>query len=216
MIHDEIKRILFNHWINHCGPVLFGSKPSALFVIRTEECYSCLLEWVNQCDEDTSSIILRNTRNGLLVLFYRISALKSLVMEPDMRQLLRSFGYPASSPGRGGAFFSPYFEMLKERFLEGPDFPHEIGFFLGYPSADVLGFIRNKGKNYKYCGLWKVYGDVKKARELFQHYEECRKNSKKYLYSMDRKGLFSPKLPKSGVEGLADRVFTGQLREPFA
>ena len=39
-------------------------------------------------------------------------------------------------------------------------FPHEIGIFLGYPLADVAGFIRNKGRNCKCIGTWKVYGDA--------------------------------------------------------
>ena len=35
-------------------------------------------------------------------------------------------------------------------------FPHELGLLLGYPVEDVLGFIRNEGRNYLYCGYWKV------------------------------------------------------------
>jgi hypothetical protein len=74
-----------------------------------------------------------------------------------------------------------YLAILENHFNEDQGFPHEIGFFLGYPPDDVLGFIRQKGKNYKYRGLWKVYGDVNRAINLFQRYENCRKNCKNYL-----------------------------------
>lgn len=35
---------------------------------------------------------------------------------------------------------------LAERIQQEPQFPHEIGIFLGYPVEDVLGFIENKEK----------------------------------------------------------------------
>ena len=52
-------------------------------------------------------------------------------------------------------------------------FPHEIGLFLSYPPEDVKGFIENRAANYKLSGLWKVYGDEKKAKELFVKYKKC-------------------------------------------
>ena len=53
------------------------------------------------------------------------------------------------------------------------EFPHEIGLFLSYPPEDVKGFIENRAANYKLSGLWKVYGDEKKAKELFAKYKKC-------------------------------------------
>jgi hypothetical protein len=40
---------------------------------------------------------------------------------------------------------------------------------------DVIGFIENKGKGFKLCGFWKVYGDVEKSAALFKEYSWCRK-----------------------------------------
>jgi hypothetical protein len=171
---NHVERLL----INHCSSVLFGGKPSALFMVRTEKCYSCLMESINQFDNNTSSLVLRNTQNGLLTLFYRPGILHRAIMEADTRELLRFFGYTQSMPDN---VLQSYLDVLKRRFAECQEFPHEIGFFLGYPINDVLGFIEQKGRNYKYCGLWKVYSNVKKARELFRHYENCRVKSKKFL-----------------------------------
>jgi hypothetical protein len=52
-------------------------------------------------------------------------------------------------------------------------FPHEIGVFLGYPLQDVKGFIENNGRNSKYTGLWKVYGDKAASIRMFEKYRKC-------------------------------------------
>ena len=56
-------------------------------------------------------------------------------------------------------------------------FPHEVGLFLGYPPEDVLGFVRNRAKNYKTVGLWKVYGDTQMAQRQFEACRKCTEES---------------------------------------
>lgn len=53
------------------------------------------------------------------------------------------------------------------------EFPHEIGFFLGYPYEDVIGFIKNRGQNYLEVGPWKVYANQNQARRTFACYRRC-------------------------------------------
>ena len=65
------------------------------------------------------------------------------------------------------------YRKLQERFFENECFPHEVGLFLGYPLDDVTGFIEQKGKNYKCCGIWKVYGDEQQTRILFRKLKRC-------------------------------------------
>ena len=38
---------------------------------------------------------------------------------------------------------------------------------------DVRGFIENKACRFKCAGLWKVYGDEERAKELFRQYKRC-------------------------------------------
>ena len=71
----------------------------------------------------------------------------------------------AQRPGKSPALAFSY---------PGKAFPHEIGVFLGYPIEDVIGFINNKGCNFKCCGYWKVYGDKEKAIKEFARYDKCR------------------------------------------
>jgi len=49
-----------------------------------------------------------------------------------------------------------HLETLSSRISCSPEFPHEIGIFPDYPFEDIIGFIRNKGRNFKMCGYWKL------------------------------------------------------------
>lgn len=53
------------------------------------------------------------------------------------------------------------------------EFPHEIGYFLGYPCDDVYEFIAQRGENYKIFGAWKVYTNVEQALATFDAYRAC-------------------------------------------
>lgn len=53
------------------------------------------------------------------------------------------------------------------------EFPHEIGYFLGYPYEDVRQFIVQHGENYKVFGAWKVYTNVEQALTTFDSYRAC-------------------------------------------
>ena len=107
---------------------------------------------------------LQSEKNRVLVYVYRKDMLARDLFKTDTRTFMRSFGYKDTDPDH-------CVEHLKERFKYG--FPHEIGLFLGYPPEDVKGFIKNKGKNYIFCGYWKVYCDEKKARSRFCKYKNC-------------------------------------------
>ena len=85
----------------------------------------------------------------------------------DVNTILEDYGYSSSWS------LNKYISTLKTRRSRG-DFPHEIGAFLGYPVSDILGFIENNGKNYKYSGYWKVYGDAEEAKALFEKYDRSR------------------------------------------
>ncbi len=56
------------------------------------------------------------------------------------------------------------------------EFPHEIGYFLGYPYDDVREFIVQHGENYKVFGAWKVYTNVEQALATFDAYRACTQN----------------------------------------
>lgn len=62
---------------------------------------------------------------------------------------------------------------LMEQLRTAPEFPHEIGLFLGYPPEDVKGFIEQRALHCKCTGWWKVYGDQTEAEQTFARYQKC-------------------------------------------
>ena len=93
--------------------------------------------------------------------------LKQQLRRPDVQDCLIRFGYPVTEG------MDAMLAWLQRRARLEKGFPHEIGCFLGYPMEDVTGFIREKGRNCKCCGMWKVYGDEAYAKHLFEKYEQC-------------------------------------------
>ncbi|HBW38800.1 MAG TPA: hypothetical protein DEF89_27550 [Desulfosporosinus sp.] len=74
-------------------------------------------------------------QNGRVqVLFYHFTSLENALCSKTKLRFLRGLGYPEQFSVEG------YVDFLVTR-LNGKDFPHEIGLFLGYPFKDVLGYI---------------------------------------------------------------------------
>ena len=101
-----------------------------------------------------------------LLYLYRPSRLRQDLEDAEAVRLLEESGYPCHSAGQCVA-------CLIRRLRESEEFPHEIGLFLSYPPEDVRGFIENKACRFKCAGLWKVYGDEERAKELFRQYKRC-------------------------------------------
>ena len=111
-------------------------------------------------------------------LLYREDELKKILEKEVNRRFFRAMGYRSFS--LPAVLNQIRVRLAAHRDGEG-EYPHELGILLGYPLEDVRGFIRYKGKNYLYSGYWKVYGDVEKARQLFQSYDRARKQMFQWL-----------------------------------
>ena len=85
----------------------------------------------------------------------------------EVRSFLVGLGYPEDFDADSAL------DVLAER-MSGGDVPHEIGVFLGYPLCDVIGFMDNRGRNYKCLGCWKVYGDIGTAEVMFTDIRRAR------------------------------------------
>lgn len=107
--------------------------------------------------------VLRKSEKSVLLYVYRPRLLDAHLSQAAARKILSSLGYTQENR----------LERLAQRLSEDA-FPHEIGLFLHYPPEDVIGFMTHRGANCKYCGYWKVYGDVAQAKEQFAAYARCR------------------------------------------
>ena len=109
---------------------------------------------------------LRFKENRALLYFYRPGLLRQSLGSSQACALLAQRGYPCENPEHCVA-------KLVDRLKESPEFPHEIGLFLGYPPEDVKGFIENRALHSKCTGCWKVYGDQEEAERIFARYKNC-------------------------------------------
>jgi hypothetical protein len=152
----------------HCAPVLFGKKPAAIF--SKPEWWDSLFPRNRLC-----FITLTRPAKSCLVFLYDPCLLSGALQRHAVRRELRRLAYPVSEG------LAACLGHLSRRFESEADFPHEIGFFLGYPAEDVIGFIRHRGAHCKLCGMWKVYSDVERAEALFAEYEKCKQALLEYI-----------------------------------
>lgn len=156
----------------HCSPTLMGLKASNLICCpkgKFEDLPGILKSynlWMNPLD--IFLMPLWETEKRLMVLVYRKAALKRRLAETAVMNFLADYGYPRQ------ADIDAALTQLQKNIGVSGEFPHEIGIFLDYPLEDVVGFIRNNGKNCKACGCWKVYGDVEKNLRVFEAFSRCR------------------------------------------
>ena len=162
---EERMRKVSMQMIFHCAPTFQRLKPSSLIMIDPED-LEVLERQTAQAGLSGCRLCRGNQRD--MWLLYREDELKKI-----RAMGYRSFSLPA-------VLNQIRVRLAAHRDGEG-EYPHELGILLGYPLEDVRGFIRHKGKNYLYSGYWKVYGDVEKARQLFQSYDRARKQMFQWL-----------------------------------
>lgn len=157
--------------IRNCAPVLGGIKTGSLFNCTMENGQlRAKIEALNKLLSKKGIVIyiLKTTPNYSLIYVCRKKMLVHDMENPRVKVFLKTLGYSDFE-------FDRLIETLKMRLNTCSHFPHEIGLFLGYPLDDVIGFIKNKGSNFKLCGYWKVYDDETKALKLFRCYSRCTK-----------------------------------------
>lgn len=162
--------MLEEYLIECCSPTLASIKTANMFNFpfssEDELCrqIACWNEIIGP--KGVSLTILRKRENTALIYVYRRTRLEAALKEKDVRRFLGERGY-------GRKDVEGALNKLRFRLEKGEEFPHEIGVFLGYPLEDVIGFIRNEGKNCKCSGFWKVYGNECEAAKTFEIFERC-------------------------------------------
>ena len=162
--------------IEQCAPVLAGLKAAGLFRYETGDCADLarrVAGWNAQLNPKGLRVrVLKGcaVTRQYLVYVYRESRLAAVLSEDPVRDFLSREGYRLpEQPMDCGMLLT----QLSRRLCCGAEFPHEIGVFLGYPLADVVGFIQNRGQNFTCCGCWKSYSDPAAARQQFAQLSKC-------------------------------------------
>ena len=156
--------------IQHCAPTLAGLKSGSMFSCRATS-KEALLRDLRRYNKRLRPkgirfVLLRLSQGRALIYLYRLSHLRRVLANKETVRHLAALGYPVYNAVACVARLA-----AKMRASEG--FPHEVGFFLGYPPEDVLGFIREGTRACKSVGCWKVYGDEEAAKKHFARLQKC-------------------------------------------
>lgn len=156
--------------IRLCSPTLAGLKTGNLFTVDVEDIvkfnaevreFNCRLS-----GKGIRMIPVRYCKGHVLIYVYRPAFLKRDLANEQACRILKGKGYSYKNADLCVA-------ELARHLSKDKSFPHEIGLFLGYPVADVLGFMKNPNEGVKYTGFWKVYGDKESALKTFDKYKKC-------------------------------------------
>lgn len=162
--------------IEQCAPVLASLKPAGLFRYETSNSTDLarrVKNWNAQLNPKGLQVrVLKGCvrTHRYLVYVYRASKLQAVLADASVRSFLQQEGYCLpEDPADCGTLLT----QLSRRLCCAAEFPHEIGIFLGYPLADVVGFIENRGQNFTCSGCWKAYGDPMAAQRYFAQLNKC-------------------------------------------
>ena len=156
--------------IEHCSPTLAGIKTGNMFSVRITEDTDInreVRELNNVLREKGIRVIpLKKTSRFALIYFYRPDHLKKNLSEPQALSILKKMGYELRTPE------CCIVELIRH-LKSSPDFPHEIGLFLGYPPSDVECFMKHPCRGVKCSGCWKAYSEPEKAQKMFARFKKC-------------------------------------------
>ena len=160
--------------IRCCAPTMARLKTGNMFncpFASREEMTACLRKLNQTLGRKGLRVIPLKWSDGrALIYLYRPQMLEKDLRNDLASQLLSECGYTCGNPNACIA-------RLITRINGCRDFPHEVGLFLGYPPADVDGFMHRK-EACKLSGIWKVYDDVDGAERQFA---KCRRCTEVYL-----------------------------------
>lgn len=167
--HVKLPAGLHTAIARHAAPTILGHKAGSLFLWKGDA--GDMHRAIYEADQRLAPAGVRVVHmgrclNGTRVYVYRPALLLPILQEAEVAALLRDAGYDDLDHRA--------VNTLRQRMVTGNGFPHEIGLFLGYPLADVKGFIQHGGANCLLSGCWKVYDDPEAAAHAFALYKRCR------------------------------------------
>ena len=171
-MNKDISRTFEAVLVRQCAPTLAGMKPGSIFCFNhspLEVSRQKVCQWNKQLAPFglTVQILLeRPSSSSVIVFVYRHDRLEQMLSDDAYQSFLAEAGYERTN-------LDGLLEQLSYRLRTQPEFPHEIGVFLGYPLRDVIGFIENHGRNFTCCGFWKSYGDPAEMQVCFACYRRC-------------------------------------------
>lgn len=174
------------HLMLECSEVLAGIKPANLvsLVNRTRDCGRNLYQLWNAHHKVISARLgdicfkVLQTRDRALLLFcYQPEQLERQLSHRGIRVMLAKAGYDISLDS------AALLAELCVRIEKSGSFPHEIGFFIGYPTKDVAAFMGMVNLPFSCQGPWKIYGEPGQSLCLADSFRRTRQEMGRQLAS---------------------------------
>lgn len=151
-----------------CAPLLTGIKVSNLLSVNRRH-KTAVIHLFRATG--ISCRILCECSERVTFFLFRREMLEAYLNRPEVLALMETFGYR-------GVDLVTILDTVAERYSgymkRREPFPHEVGLLLGYPAADVAGFIVHGGKDFLYSGYWKVYENLQERLEIFAGYDRAK------------------------------------------
>lgn len=117
-------------------------------------------------DSKVLGLELKQKNDRRLVLIYNPVGLEKILFRRPVQKALGPLGYDYENVDEALCH-------LQKR-MEGIGFPHEIGFFLGYPIKDVYGFMGLCELPVSGNGPWKMYGKLEPSLAVLNEHITAR------------------------------------------
>ncbi len=151
------------HFCGNIGVVYTGVKPSAIINLSEEALDRCIL-----LREHLSFVVLGKRGARYSLFLYHPVRLSEILAKKCVRNHLRKLGY-------GETFcLQADLSTLFSRLRHGGTFPHEIGFFLGYPLKDVLAFMGLVDLPFSKAMGWRMYGETDTSEALYHQVKRAK------------------------------------------
>ena len=173
--------------------VIAHVKPAALFSFASHKsCSSCaslvctdqtLRSFLCNATHELSlfgvTLLATSAISGGKVTFvaYRPELVEDILAKSEHCEFLAAFGHSTESVQ---ALMKSMRSRISAFHSKRCAFPHEIGLVLGYPLADVQGFIN--GQLELFTGAWKVYDNTSETRLRLEQLKEAEEHCKHRFY----------------------------------
>lgn len=150
------KNIASCYFCSNLGVVYSGIKPAEILCVSEEKRNQCLL-----LRKQVAFIVLGKKDDKYKLFVYNPTKLEETLNQKTVLPYLIQLGYSEAFT------LEKYIQTLVLRLQNNESFPHEIGFFLGYPVKDVLGFMGLVDLPFIKTMGWRMYGNTKTSEQLY-------------------------------------------------
>ena len=162
-LFPEEKQCLASFIAWQAAEVIAGAKPANLINILDRK-LACGRNMSELWEKHHSSVLGKDKVWGLvlkqkgdrqLALIYDPTELENILNKTPVKKALVQLGYDYENVSEALGHL--------QRRMQDAGFPHEIGFFLGYPIKDVYGFMGLCELPVAGNGPWKMYGKLESS-----------------------------------------------------